>query len=241
MMGAAPACDRGALDEAGGGVLRPGGLALTERALAYCALGEGARVLDLGCGAGVTARHLRGALGLRAIGVDRSREALDRRSREDGAVPLLRASGSDLPLADGSVDAVLAECSLSVMQEPGRVLAECRRVLGPGGRLAITDLYARAPGDAAPLRALPVACGAGMTTRLELARQLEHQGFRLDLWEDHSALLAQLAARLVMGGGSPRDVWVRPTVSQDDARRVADAVRRARPGYFLLLATRRAP
>ena len=239
--GACPSCERGALDEAGRGVLRPGGLALTTRVLGHCALANGARVLDLGCGTGVSVGHLRRALGLGAIGVDSSRKALERGSRRDAAVPLVQGSGSDLPLASGSVDAVLAECSLSVMLERERVLAECWRVLVPGGRLAITDLFARAPGAAAPLRALPVACGAGMTTREELARQLEDQGFRVEVWEDHSYMLAELAVRLVMAGGSLRDVWVRPGVSPDEEGRVVEAVRRARPGYLLLVATKSVP
>jgi arsenite methyltransferase len=235
---ACPSCRPGALDGAGKGVLRPGGLALTARAMSRCALGAGARVLDLGCGTGVTVDHLRRALGLFAIGVDSSRNALAQGSRRCGAVQLVQGAGGDLPIASGSVAAVLAECSLSAMPERERVLAECWRVLASGGRLVITDLYARAPDVAAPLRALPVACAAGMTTRVELARQLEDQGFRLEVWEDHSLALAEFAARLVMAGGSPRDAWVPPGASAEEEGRITDAVRRARPGYFLLVASK---
>jgi ubiquinone/menaquinone biosynthesis C-methylase UbiE len=227
--------DRRPLDEAGGGVMRPGGLALTARALGYCALDAGARVLDLGCGTGVTVGYLRESLGLQAIGVDASRGALERGLRRE-AHPLVQGSGSDLPLASGSMAAVLAECSLSIMPPGGRILAECWRVLAPGGRLAITDLYAREPRAMALLRSSPVACGAGMTTREELETQLEGHGLRVELWEDHSPALAEFAFRLIMAGGSPQMVWVRPGASQDEERRVADAVRSARPGYFLLVA-----
>ncbi len=236
--GARQSGEREALDEAGGGVMRPGGLALTARALGHCAFGANARVLDLGCGTGVTVDYLRGSLALGAIGVDSSRRALERGARRNAALPLVQGSGSELPLASGSVAAVLAECSLSLMPERERVLAECWRVLAPGGKLVITDLYAREPGALAPLRSLPVACGAEMTTRAELARQLEDRGFRVELWEDHSPMLAEFAFRLVMAGGSLQAIWARRGVSPDEEVRIGDAVRSARPGYFLLVATK---
>ncbi len=231
--------DRRALDEASGGAMRPGGLGLTARALRYCALGAGARVLDLGCGTGVTVEYLRGSLALDALGVDSSWEALERSSRRNAALPLLQGSGNDLPLASGSVAAVLAECSLSLMPERGRVLAECWRVLAPVGRLAMTDLYAREPRAMALLRSLPLACGAAMATREELASQLEDQGFRVEIWEDHSPALTEFAFRLIMAGGSLQKAWVRPGASPDEEGRIADAVRSARPGYCLLVARKR--
>jgi SAM-dependent methyltransferase len=135
--------------------------------------------------------------------------------------------------------AVLAECSLSVMPAGERILSECWRVLAPGGRLAITDLYAREPRAMASLRSLPVACGAGMTTREELATRLEGQGFRVVLWEDHSPVLAEFAFRLIMAGGSPQRVWVRAGASQDEEGRIAEAVRKVRPGYFMLVARKK--
>jgi arsenite methyltransferase len=235
-------CPRGGrefLEEACEGVMRPGGLTLTARALGRCALGAGARVLDLGCGAGVSVGYLRDALGLRATGLDTSRTALEQGLRRDAGLVLVQSSASALPFASGSLAAILAECSLSLVPERASVLSECRRVLAPGGKLVVTDLYARDPGAVAPLRALPVACGAEMTTQEGLTREIEAQGFRVEVWEDHSPRLAELACRLVMAGGSARDVWLRPGASEDEGRRVVEAVRRARPGYFLLVATSR--
>ena len=132
-----------ALLEALGGVLRPGGLALTDEALAACRLPQGARVLDVGCGAGGTVAHLR-ERGLAAVGVDASAALLAAgRDRAPGA-PLARARGEHLPLGDGVLDALLAECSLSLMPDVGAALAEVQRVLRPGGRLAISDVVATA-------------------------------------------------------------------------------------------------
>ncbi|MFD0802797.1 class I SAM-dependent methyltransferase, partial [Streptomonospora algeriensis] len=49
---------------------------------------------------------------------------------------LLRADAAALPVASGSVDAVCAAMSLQVLTPLDAVLAEVRRVLGPGGRIA---------------------------------------------------------------------------------------------------------
>ena len=48
-------------------VFRPGGLALTERAVRFANLKADAKVLDLGCGTGASVRYLRTA-GVGAIG-----------------------------------------------------------------------------------------------------------------------------------------------------------------------------
>jgi arsenite methyltransferase len=55
-----------------GEAIRPGGLALTERAMALCALPAGARVLDVGCGAGATVEYLIARRRLTAAGADPS-------------------------------------------------------------------------------------------------------------------------------------------------------------------------
>ena len=202
----APLYESGLIDGVTGGLLRPGGLALTDRAVACCALPPGSRVLDLGCGTGATVNHLRSSLGLRAVGLDRSAVLLQRARRETAEAPLLRADGAALPLVTGTMDAVLMECVLSVTPNPSAVLAECRRVLAPRGRLAMSDLYDR---------------GAGCD---ELFGMLGRGGFAIQLWEDHSRALTELAARLVMANGALPPL--------------CELKRGTRPGYFLLVASK---
>lgn len=105
-------------------------------------LGPGARVLDLGCGAGAEAIFL-ASQGLRVQGVDRSGAALDlaRQAAAIAAVEVewIEASVLDLPLADGSVDFAYDRGCLHLFEAPGRRLyaAEIGRVLVPGGRLLV--------------------------------------------------------------------------------------------------------
>ena len=61
-------------------------------------------------------------------------------------VVLLSADAHDLPLADGSVDAVLCACVLCSVAQPPKVLAELRRVLVLGGPLLLLEQVAAPPG-----------------------------------------------------------------------------------------------
>ncbi len=103
---------------------------------------RGRTVLDVpvGGGAGLVgrARWLRPAR--RAIGVDLSHDMLRRAARRLsrhglGAVRLLRAPVTALPLATGSIDLVLAINSLHCFADLPGALAELRRVAAPGARL----------------------------------------------------------------------------------------------------------
>ncbi len=100
------------------------------------------RVLDVGCGAGLEAIYLAG-LGLDAIGVDSSREALKRareRAREAGThVDWRMGSVYRLPVDDAWADLVLDRGCLHGIDREDRpdYAREIERVLRPGGRLLL--------------------------------------------------------------------------------------------------------
>jgi arsenite methyltransferase len=219
--------------------IRPGGLALTTRAVALAGWPPGARVLDLGCGSGAALGYLRGQVGFGACGIDPSAVLLDKGLCRDADLPVIRARGEALPFAAASLDGVLAECSLSLAADVDQVLKECSRVIKDGVFLLIHDVYARKPGAMASLGNLPIRCClAGAVSQEEWVERLAAHGFRIKLWEDHTHALKEFAVRLIFTYGSLEALWCRSgdLVRQGQAREIHNAVIQSSPGYFLLMA-----
>lgn len=154
---------------------------------------DGSReVLDVGCGGGQHARLLATRRGdVRVTGLDLSDEQIERaRSRSAAFGDRLRfvtGSALELPFADCSFDAVYSVASIKHWPDRQRGLAECVRVLRPGGQLVIVEADRGCKLDdarafvgrwrlAAPLRrlALPLfrTWVAGQSVDLEEMREL---------------------------------------------------------------------
>ncbi|RPJ75981.1 MAG: methyltransferase domain-containing protein [Desulfobacteraceae bacterium] len=225
-----------ALQAVTGPALRPGGLELTRRALGFCDLPAGARVVDIGCGTGVTVHFLRRHCRLEAFGLDRSSGMLGQVRQRDPGLPLVQGIATRLPFGDRRLAAVTCECVLSLVEDPDAALREFHRVLAPGGVLVVADVYARAPDHAGGLTSLPVTCCLkGAKSRDELAGRVQRSGFTLLVWEDHSQALKRLAAQLVFACGSLQAFWGAAGAAAS-VNAVPSAAPRARPGYFLAVA-----
>jgi 2-polyprenyl-6-hydroxyphenyl methylase / 3-demethylubiquinone-9 3-methyltransferase len=97
--------------------------------------GQTIRVLDVGCGGGFLANYLAGQ-GFTVTGLDASAESLAVARRYDTTGRVCYESGDayQLPYADGAFQAACALDFLEHVEAPARVVAECARVLQPGGR-----------------------------------------------------------------------------------------------------------
>jgi cyclopropane fatty-acyl-phospholipid synthase-like methyltransferase len=133
--------------------------ALTDRMVAACDIRDGVRVLDVGCGTGTPACHL-ARLGATVTGITTSAvgvaAATERATSEALAdrVSFLERDGMDNGFDDASFDRVWVLESSHLMRERDRLLAECARVLRPGGRLALCDVMLRRPMPFEEVRAL---------------------------------------------------------------------------------------
>ena len=214
-----------------GAPLRPGGAELTRLAFECAGFTAGQRALDVGCGVGV-GTHLLHARGCLAFGVDLAQRRLVEARRGQPGLLTVAADGRRLPFADACFDGIVAECVFSLIGYQAANFAECARVLRRGGRLALTDLYARAnAGAEAPGDAAPAGCLAGMTTRDAVFAALAAAGLSIETWQDHTPRLKSFVAQLIFGGQGGEALWTGNGAA-------AASLRARRPGYFLLVASK---
>ena len=99
---------------------------------------RGERLLEVGCGIGTDlVRFARG--GARVTGVDLSSTAIGLAEKNFAlhgvqAEELRIANGEALPFPDASFDVVYAHGVVQYTADPAKLIAECHRVLKPGGR-----------------------------------------------------------------------------------------------------------
>jgi len=122
----------------------PGVHALAERDVRHLpALGEGAKLLDIGCGSGAFVRRaLR--MGYMAEGLEFGAKAVDAAVGE--GLPVREGSLPNTGLAQGSYDAVTLSQVIEHLHEPIAALLEIHRLLKPGGWFWIATPNMDAPG-----------------------------------------------------------------------------------------------
>src|SRR5437763_8540238 len=109
------------------------------RLTAEVAVREGDRVLDACCGTGdLAVADLRA--GARVVGLDFSERMLERARRKSAEVEWVRGDLLELPFEDESFAAATVGFGVRNVADLERALHELRRVLRPGGRLAILEI-----------------------------------------------------------------------------------------------------
>ena len=112
-------------------------------------------MLEIGCGTGVSLAAIDRQVGAsgRAVGLDLSmpmcRRAMLRGERESGvgATAVVRADAVALPFPSGRFDAVFLSFTLELFADMSPVLAEIRRVVGPGGRVSVVAVSSARPNN----------------------------------------------------------------------------------------------
>ena len=150
-----------------------------------------ARVLDVGCGLGGTARHLAEEYQCSVIGVDLTEEYVTAGTRLtelvglSERVELRHASALDLPFEDDRFDIVWTQHVQMNIADKNRFFSEIARVLKPGGCFLFHDVF-RDRGDA-PIYPVPWADDESMSvlvTQTEARKIVEDVGLVIEIWDD---------------------------------------------------------
>lgn len=134
----------------GAEILHPGGIEKTEEMAVACGIARDRKVLDIGSGKGITARHLAEKYGCRVIGVDLSEDMVEYANRMatakglTGKISFVKANALELPFEDASFDIVIAECS-TVLMDKEKAFRELLRVTRPGGYVGDLEMIWQKP------------------------------------------------------------------------------------------------
>jgi arsenite methyltransferase len=156
-------------------------------ALAYAAPRPGEICADLGSGRGQDVLRMAESAGPAgfAYGIDISDGMLKkaRRNAEKLDVKNAKFMQSELetiPLQDESIDVLISNCTLNHAEDKQAVWNEIYRVLKPGGRFVVSDIYSldTVPEKYAKDPAAVAECWAGSVTKDKYMKTLENAGFR---------------------------------------------------------------
>ncbi|HJZ66056.1 MAG TPA: class I SAM-dependent methyltransferase [Candidatus Acidoferrum sp.] len=140
--------DLAALDE-----FHVGGLESTQELAAQMELRPGLSLLDVGSGIGGPARYFAGEHGCKVTGIDLTEEfvqvsrSLTRRTKLDHAVEFVHGSALAMPFEKPVFDRAYTIHVCMNIQDKTKVFREVRRVLKPGGLVAIFDLMRTGDGS----------------------------------------------------------------------------------------------
>jgi len=163
-------------------------------------LGHAGDALDVGCGDGRLAAELDCD---RLTLADVSDVALARAARRHGpaATAVALTPDAPLPLPDNAFDLVLCADTVEHVRDLQLLLSECRRVLRPGGRLAVTTpAHSRLTGLAVlaggfERRFPPLSPHLRFLTRRSLARLVDDHGFDVERLERRRGTLLAVGRR----------------------------------------------
>ena len=129
-------------------MIHMGGLSATDALAEQAAITPGLRVLDVGAGVGGPARRFADRYGATVTAVELSKTLADTAERLtrlvglSAKVKVVNASALALPIEDASHDVVVIQHVAMQIAEKERLFGELARVLAPGGRLALHEIFA---------------------------------------------------------------------------------------------------
>ena len=151
----------------------------------FARIGDGGRVLDVGCGTGSLVKVLAAASSrFEIVGIDPAQPFIDyaRTQFSEPRVTFDRGNALDLPYATGSFDNTLSLLVLMFIPEPEKAAQEMRRVTRPGGTVAACTWDRDGLQMSSVFWQEAVALDPEAETRSESPRHLKQSGQLSALW-----------------------------------------------------------
>lgn len=123
----------------------PRGVAIALQALARQL--DARRILEVGCGTGYWLAGLAGPPPCSLYGLDLSTGMLAQAQDREPSLGLVRGRADQLPFPPASFDLVCCVNAIHHFERPAAFIAQARRLLRPGGALAVVGSDPRQPGD----------------------------------------------------------------------------------------------
>ena len=176
-------------------------------------IGAGQRVLDVACGTGVLAREA-ASRDASVTGLDRNEGMLATARHIGPSIEWKTGRAEELPFADARFDAVVSQFGLMFFDDRAEALREMRRVLKPGGRLAVAvwDRLESSPGYAAMAALLERLFGPRIAGELHAPFALGDPEALRALFEEAGMSDAKVASHAGTARFPSIEAWVRTDV-----------------------------
>jgi arsenite methyltransferase len=197
--------------------------------VALASLKKGETVLDLGSGGGFDCFLAANRVGKggKVIGVDMTPEMIDK-ARENARkgkyenVEFRLGEIENLPVAGGSVDVVISNCVINLSPNKKRVFEEAFRVLGPKGRLMVSDivLLKRLPESIRKNVQAYIGCLSGAEMKDKYLQMIRDAGFKQVRVVEESHFPVENMAN----DPTAQAIMKTSEIPADEVKRIADSV-----------------
>jgi ubiquinone/menaquinone biosynthesis C-methylase UbiE len=119
-----------------------GGRAATDEILRLCKVKPGMKVLEVGCGAGITSRYIAKKYNVEVTAIDINKKMIEKakeRSKEISNLKYMVADAQKLPFKSNSFDIVFCQSVIAFVPKKQKAINEFKRVLKKGAYMALNE------------------------------------------------------------------------------------------------------